>query len=170
MGIVYNYIAVTPKLLKDAQADQALAKALIYHDYGSPEPSGVLQRIDLDKAWDGVTYLISGERRATNDLYLPVDPLAQAVVGREERLGEGWFEEGREPLILEPDTVRRLALALAPLTQEDLRLHYDEDGMRAAEVYSVGASLDYYLNAFDVLKTFYDAAARDGAAVVIHTS
>jgi hypothetical protein len=68
----------------------------------------VLKRIDVDKAWGGVAYLLSVEKRATDDLYLPADPLPQAVLDNEERLGYGWFEEGREPLILNPAQVRSI--------------------------------------------------------------
>src|SRR4051794_34286835 len=125
MGIVYNYLALTPDLLLKAQGDKDLAEALIYRDWETPERPGVLLRIDIDKAWDGLAYLLSTERRATDDLYLPADPLAQAVLGCEERLGYDWFEEGWEPLILNPGKVRFLAAALAPVTQEDIEVHYD---------------------------------------------
>jgi hypothetical protein len=75
-----------------------------------------------------------------------------------------------EPLILEPDKVQAIARALAPLTHKDLRVHYNVEAMRAADVYSAGAELNYFLRAFDVLKTFYAQAANAGAAVVIYRS
>ncbi|MCE9567126.1 MAG: YfbM family protein [Planctomycetes bacterium] len=170
MGIVFNYLALKPALLKKAQGDKDVAEALIHHEDGTPEPKGVLNRIQVDKAWDGIAYLLSAERRATDDLYLPADPLAQAVVGREEMLGYGWFEEGKEPLILKPTDVRKIAAALKPVQQKHLRANYDVEAMRAADVYTAGADVKYLLGYFASLKAFYVQAAQAGAAVVIYTS
>jgi Domain of unknown function (DUF1877) len=130
----------------------------------------LIARIHVDKAWDGIAYLLSAERRATDDLYLPADPLAQAALGSEERLGYGWFEEGWEPLILNPAEVRSIAAALAPIQQKHLRAHYDADAMRAADVYSAGAEMKYFLDYFTRLKAFYTKSTQAGAAVVIYTS
>jgi hypothetical protein len=170
VGVVYNYLALKPSLLKKAQGDEDFAKALIRHEDGTPEPTGVLDRIHVDKAWDGIAFLLSAERRATDDLYLPADPLAQAVFGRGEMLGYGWFEEGKEPQILKPTEVRKIAAALKPVQRRHLRSQYDVAAMRTAAVYTAGADVEYFLDYFARLKTFYTQAAKAGAAVVIYTS
>jgi hypothetical protein len=170
MGIVYNYLAITPDLLEKAQLDRVIAEALIHREYDAPELAGVLARTHIDKAWDGIAYLLSEERRATDDLYLPSDLLAQAVLGSEETLGYGWFEEGREPLILSPKEVGAITAALAPVKLGHLRAYYDVDAMTKADVYSAGVVLDYFLDYFAQLKSFYADAANAGATVLIYMS
>jgi hypothetical protein len=91
-------------------------------------------------------------------------------LGSEEMLGYGWFEEGKEPLILNPGEVCSIAAALAPVQAKHLRDHYDVAAMRAADVYVAGADLKYLLDYFARLKAFYAQAAQAGAAVVIYTS
>lgn len=169
MSIVYNYLALKPNLLKKAQQEKELAQALI-HPEAASEQTGVVARIDVDKAWDGIAYLLSAERRATDDLYLPSDPLARAVLGGGNILGDGWFEEGHEPVILKPAEVRSIAQALAPLTDKALRALYNLKAMRAADVYTAGADVDYLLGHFAKLKAFYADAAKAKAAVVIYRS
>ena len=77
MGIIFCYLAVPPEVIARAQRDARFASAIISGEDEEAErllPPGC-ERIDVDKAWDGIWYLLSEERRATDDPYAPFDLL-----------------------------------------------------------------------------------------------
>lgn len=129
---------------------------------------GLPGRIDLDKAWDGIAWLISEERRERP--YMLPDPSlpeTQAIYGT-DRQGEGLLFR------YSPAQVVRIAEALRPLREEDLRRRFAPAEMLAAEVYpriwDEGEEvLDYLLTNYRKLRALYldAAAAKDGVVSLI---
>ncbi len=129
---------------------------------------GLPGRVDLDKAWDGIAWLISEERRERP--YMLPDPSlpeTQAIYGVDPE-GTGLLFRNL------PARVQRIAAALRPIEEEDLRRRFAPAKMLAAEVYpriwDEGEEvLDYLVSNFRKLRALYlDAAAgRDGVVSLI---
>jgi hypothetical protein len=172
VGICFHYLSVPPRILKRCQEDSELDPYTILLDKCGEErelPSG-WQHIDVDKAWDGIAYLLSAERRATDDLFFPSDLLGQAVDGA-EILNEERLDQGRScPRYLPPRKVKEVVAALKGIGPALFRKHFDPNAMEAADVYPSGwheDRLDYLLGYFKELKNFYKNAAARGHAVIV---
>jgi Domain of unknown function (DUF1877) len=166
MTIVYHYLALAPDLLGMAQKSVGLTRRLM-QSKGIDWALGVRERIDLDKAWDGICYLLSAERRANEELAEPTDLLARAVLG-----GQLLHEELRhvgEPRFLTREEVVQVGGAVAALGPAHLRPHFNVDAMIEADVYPGDwdrIGVDYLLRHFDKWRTFYVRAAF--SAAVLH--
>ena len=118
--------------------------------------------VDLDKAWHGIHWLLTGSSGPT------VDPVSEAIFGGEE-VGE---EIGYGPArLLAPDRVRAVAAALATLDEPTLRARADLGAMARADVYPGIWDEDdvvdtYLLPYLDELRSFYADAAAAGETVI----
>lgn len=120
------------------------------------------QFLDLDKAWHGLHWLLTGSVDDTST------PTGQAVLGGSE-IGEDWGYG--PPRLLRPDDVRRVAEALGALTADDLRARFDASAMAAAGVYPFiwdeeDVFDDYLAPSYELLRDFYARAASRGDAVL----
>lgn len=118
--------------------------------------------LDLDKAWHGLHWLLTGSVDDTST------PAGQAVLGGTE-IGEDWGYG--PPRLLRPDDVRRVAEALDAVTADDLRARFDAGAMTAADVYPFiwdeeDVFEEYLAPSFDLLRDFYARAASRGDAVL----
>ncbi len=118
---------------------------------------------DLDKAWHGIHWLLTGSADPTGDL------LSDALLGGEEvgdDLGYG------APRLLGPERVAEVADALAAVDADLLRSRFEPAAMRAAPVYPdvwdrEDESLEgWLLGELDGLRGFYRAAATAGESVI----
>jgi hypothetical protein len=118
---------------------------------------------DLDKAWHGIHWLLTGSAEPTGDV------LSDAVLGGEEvgdDLGYG------APRLLTAGRVADVADALAGVDADVLHARFDPEAMRAAQVYPdvwdrEDDSLEgWLLGELDGLRGFYRAAATAEQAVI----
>ena len=118
---------------------------------------------DLDKAWHGIHWLLTGSAEPTGEL------LSDAVLGGEEvgeDLGHG------APRLLGPARVQEVAEALMSLDADLLRSRFDAEAMRAAQVYpgvwdpADGTLEGWLLGELDGLRGFYRAAATAEQSVI----
>ena len=119
--------------------------------------------IDLDKAWHGIHWLLTGETWGGEE------PLGLAIIGGEDigpDLGYG------PACFVTPSDVQAVAAALADLTEEELARRYDPPAMDAQHIYPTlwerdgPEGLNYLVHYFRVLVRFYADAARNGDAVL----
>ena len=117
--------------------------------------------VDLDKAWHGLHWLLTGATAPTDELE------SSAIYGGEpvgEDLGNG---PGR---LIATGQVRRLSPRLAKMPLQSLRARADPVAMNKADVYPGGwvdADFDVVLApAFRRLRVFYRAAAESDEAVI----
>lgn len=126
------------------------------------ESDGDEMSVDLDKAWHGVHWLLTGAADVTDDV------TSDAVFGGEpmsEDLGYG------PPRLLPAGRVRVVADALERLDVDGLRERMDGQAMTDAEIYpSIWDEPDvfdqYLAPAFERLRSFYLAAAANREAVI----
>lgn len=118
--------------------------------------------IDLDKAWHGIHFLLTG------DAWDPGGTAAGlAVMGGEPVGVDGPYGPTR---LLSPEDVKAVAAALGPLTADELRGRFDPDAMTDVypDLWDQGEPAFRYLwNAFERLRALYADAAAAGDAVLI---
>jgi len=113
-------------------------------------------RLELDKAWHGVHYVLSGTVEPGESL------LSQAVLGGTE-IGDDFSGYGPARCFT-AEQVADLAAALA-----DADPHFDAQRMNELEIYPFGWSgeaRDWILDELANLRTFYADAAANGRAIV----
>ncbi len=128
-----------------------------------------LQRKDdtilkLDKSWQGLHYLMTGSAEQ------PKGVLGQAILGGRE-VGE---DLGYGPArVLTPENVKKIAVALAQVTQASLAARYDPATMERLKIYPPiwtregTEGLRFLQNYLPALKAFYQRAADSGSEVVL---
>jgi hypothetical protein len=161
MGMTVVARELDSEQLATLLADPSVANDLIL-DEGDDEGDGA-GWLDLDKAWHGVHFLLTGAAWGTDN------PLGGAVLGGRE-VGE---DDGYgPPRLLEPELVREVAEALGVVTDAELRARFDPEEMQRLDIYpqiwDEGDILDEYLMPnVQQLRDFYARAAARDAAVLI---
>lgn len=130
--------------------------------------------MDIDKAWGGILYLLTGKAFASGSPEDEVDSLNRIFFSAQ------FFDEdidvGYGPAhYLTPEQVAGIHRKIASLTEADLKAHYDPEAMSEEE--ELYPSLDwneedfeYLYSHFQVLKSFFATAASRGEAIVTFLS
>lgn len=153
MGMSGCFAAVDASTLERLRASPDQLEDFLYPDDGDSEPEN---SVCVDKAWHGIHYLLAGDVDHVDA------PAGWAVMGGRE-IGE---DMGYGPARwLDPDQVRRVAEALPDVDEFSVR--FDPEAMTRNGVYPDviwlrdADSLDYLVENYEPLLTFYrDAAAR----------
>ena len=121
------------------------------------------QAIDLDKAWHGIHWLLTGDEWAGEE------PLSLAIVGGEDIGPDLGYGPAR---FVTPAQTQAVATALAALTDKELQRRFDPVAMDEHKIYpgiwerDGAEALDYLLPYFRMLARFYADAARRGDGVL----
>jgi hypothetical protein len=134
-------------------ADPSLVSEMLDRDEGDEGP----ELLDIDKAWHGIHFLLTGGARGGEAL--AVDPI---FGGRE--LGPA--------RVLGPDEVKQAAEALAKVPTRKLWARYDAKLMTNAQIYpefweEKKDALDYLIFHFEKLVEYYRDAAKRGNGMLI---
>lgn len=128
------------------------------------EGFGPFADLDVDKAWHGIHYLVTGS--ATEG----ASPLNFLLLGG-RTIGE---DMGYGPARgFSPSEVKAIAAALSAVTADTLRSRYDAKVMQREDIYpgfwvrEGDEGLRYVLNHFEDLREFVVGAAEDGEALVV---
>jgi hypothetical protein len=122
---------------------------------------------DIDKAWDGIIYLLTGHPLQDSvglapDLSRVI--FSGQVVDDQQDLGMGPAH------YLTPIQVAEASAELSLISSDTLRERFDPAAMMAADVYPgiwEGADIpQYLLDSFDELKEVYASAAADGDGMI----
>jgi hypothetical protein len=131
---------------------------------------GEVQSTDLDKAWHGIHYLLTGTA------YEGKGPASYLLMGGE---AVGDVDVGYGPArALDPAAVHDFQKALAGLTTEALRARFNPAEMKALEIYpdiwdrdpAEDDTLQYCLEYFETLRTFVGIAASKNQGLLIYVS
>lgn len=133
---------------------------------GSRKPSVAQSELgsllEIDKAWHGVHYLLTGSAQDAEG------PLGQAILGGTEIGDDGGYGPARYLL---PEEVKGVAIALENVADDQLRNRYDAAALSAANVYPGGwddpDNLEWLLEAVGKLQSFYRGAAANGSAALL---
>lgn len=161
MGMVGCFSALPETRLADLRRDPDSIEEYLYPDDGESDPP---YYIDVDKAWHGIHYLLTGTAHGGDRL------LSLAIVGGEEFGPEVGCGPAR---FLTPAEVAAVSTALAALTIDALCERFDPQDMAAKSIYpdviwvrDGREALEYLLEGYQQLVVFYRDAAARGDAVV----
>ena len=161
MGMVACFTSVSEETLARLREDEDLIEEFLYPDDGDSEPDNY---IDLDKAWHGLHYLLTGEADGGQL------PLGLTVIGGEEFGPDVGYGPAR---FLSAHQVAQVAKALESITVESLSAKFDPQDMEEKQIYpdviwvrDGSDALDYLLENYQQLEVFYRDAAARGDAVI----
>jgi len=121
---------------------------------------------DLDKAWQGIHWLLTGSAFCTHE------PLCYLVAGGQE-VSLTDFGYG-PPRTLTSSQITTWDDALSKISPEELARRFDAKAMLAADVYPQiwiePDSLDYLLDAYRRLRDFVSVARRAHAGLLVYLS
>jgi hypothetical protein len=117
----------------------------------------------IDKAWDGVDFLLTGRAEAGNP------PLNNVVRGGKKTGKDLGYGPAR---YLTPQEVQEVSRALAAITREKLRERIDPKAMTREGVYcwfeNEGEDgLEYFLSYYDEVRRYFQDAARKGHGMLL---
>jgi hypothetical protein len=163
MGIVACFASVSEDTLARFREDSDEFEEFLYPDDGD-----VPNSVDIDKSWDAIHYLLTGEGIQQTEDYS--EPQTLAINGGEEFGPDVGYGPAR---FLLPDQVAAVSKVLTKLTKAELKRRFNTNDMIEENVYlshswedDEKAGLSYVLEYFKQLTTFYRAAAERGDAVI----
>ena len=130
--------------------------------------------MDIDKAWGGILYLLTGKAFASGSPEDEVDSLNRIFFSAQ--LFDEDMDVGYGPAhYLTPEQVAGINHKIASLTEADLKSHYDPEAMNKEE--KLYPSLDWNEKIFDylyfhfqALQSFFATAASRREAIVTYLS
>jgi hypothetical protein len=162
---------LTDKLKKDGHVDLGANKELMNElsAWAAERKAEVGDtEVELDKAWHGIHYLLTGSAE-------PSGTLASKVIMGGESIGP---DQGYGPAqLLKPDEVKAIAQLLEQTTPDMLRERFKPKEMTRLGIYpdviwerDGDEALQYVLDYYKLLAAFYKRAAERGQAVLFAIS
>lgn len=165
MGVIAGYTSVPSDVAQRCRTDAEYCEHVLSREGRLAES----RHLYLDKAWDGLSYLISPARREAYNSRESTDALRQAIEGTEP-LNDAIDAGYGPPMLVPPQVVAQAAALLSAITSTALAEHFDPAAMEAAEVYPGSweeIGLSYPECYFEDLRSFYAAAAEAAHAVLV---
>ena len=165
MGMIMNLFRVSKQ-----EFDNFVAKPSLFEEWAETFYENDERLLDIDKAWSGILYLLTGKAFASGSLEDEVDSLNRIFFSAQ------FFDEdmdvGYGPAhYLTPEQVAGINRKIASLTEADLKSHYDPEAMNKEK--KLYPSLDWNEKIFDylyfhfqALQSFFATAASRGEAIV----
>lgn len=161
--MISTILRVSDAELKDFLEDSSLLEERIYDEDSDEDPD----LLDLDKAWEGIFYLLTGT--STEEIENAKPPLSWAIVGdkvldEEQDLGYGPASYNTSA------QVKEISEALNAFSTKDLIAKYDGEKMMEMgiypEIWEDEDSLSFLTEHFESLKDFYNHASKNNQAVI----
>jgi hypothetical protein len=165
MGMVACFAAVNLETLNKLKENPVEIEEYLYPEDGEEEPPNY---IDVDKAWNGIHYMLTGTADGGSE------PLSLVVLGGEEIGADLGYGPAR---FLTPQQVQAISAALTALGEEEFQKRFAPKEMEAANVYPEiiwvrdgQEALDYVMENYRPLVIFYSEAAARGDGVILWLS
>jgi hypothetical protein len=160
MSMIANLLRVTKADLDAYLNDSSLLEESVYND--EVENPNL---VDLDKSWDGILFLLTGQNVANTEHPLAKVLFSGQLIDEEQDLGYGPAH------YLTPEQVVELNAQIANISIADLKQKYDPKKMNEIEVYPSiwdegDEAFDYLAQYFKDLQQVYADAAKNGEAVI----
>ncbi|MRW83814.1 DUF1877 family protein [Pseudoduganella sp. FT26W] len=162
MGMCAYFVPVTGEQIALFTEEPDELIAFLFPDDLDQEPEG---RIDADKAWHAIHFLLNGSAMPEE-----TDP-APAIFGGEPIGEELDYGPAR---VLQPAEVQALAGTLAGIDAAQLRARYVPEQLTEADIYpsmwdrNDDTDLDYVIENYLHMATFYRGAAERGDGVLLY--
>jgi len=162
MSMVANLLRVTQTELDQYLMDSSLLENRIYNEESDTAERGLT---DIDKAWDGILFLLTGKNVASTEHPLAKVFFSGQLIDEEQDLGYGPAH------YVTPAQVVALHQQLANITIANLKAKFDPEKMIQLEVYpniwDEGENAYSYLQDYFIeVKNTYSKAAENGEAII----
>ena len=159
MGMILTLLRVSSEELEHYLNDKELLTDRIFNDDGE-DP----KLVDIDKAWDGIIFLLTGERSAETQHPLARILFSGNIISEDQDLGYGPAH------YLTAVEVQALNNALVELSEEEVASKYDGNKMAALNIYPSNweseEEKEYLMEYFIEVKSIYAQAAENGEAII----
>lgn len=158
--MIGNLLRVTKSELEEYLKDSSLLEDKIYND-----ETGNENLVDIDKAWDGIIFLLTGQCLATANHNLVKVLFSGQLINKEQDLGYGPAH------YLTPEQVTELNNKISTITIVDLKEKFDPEKMNKLDVYPAiwdegDDVFDYVADGFLTLQNVFAKATKNGEAII----
>lgn len=161
MSMIGNLLRVTKTELEEYLKDSSLLEKRIYEDEAESDNPSLT---DIDKSWDGILFLLTGNGlESAGDHPLVKIFFSEQFIDEEQDLGYGPAH------YLTPEQVATLNEHISNLKVEDLKQNYDPSRMEAVypSIWDEGDdAFDYLSQYFIQVKQVYADATKNGEAII----
>ncbi|MFV0331834.1 MAG: YfbM family protein [Dysgonomonas sp.] len=164
MSMISNFLRVSQEELDSFLENSALLEDRFYNEGDDEDPC----MLDIDKAWDGIIYLLTGKSIQGIDMSdqsgLHTVILSGQLIDPEQDMGYGPAH------YLTPDQVQELSATISKETRESMLSRFKPADMH--DVYPTiweeegEEAFDYVFANFQELQKFYAQAAKENQAVI----
>lgn len=158
MSMIGNLLRVTKSELEEYLKDSSLLEDRIYNNENE-------KLVDIDKSWDGIIFLLTGQSLATADHNLARVLFSGQLINENQDLGYGPAH------YLKPEQVTELNNEISTITIADLKGKFDPERMIELQVYPAiwdeeDDVFDYVADGFLTLQNAFAKAAKNGEAII----
>jgi hypothetical protein len=162
MSMIGNLLRISRTELEKYLKDSSLLESSIYGEEADGQNPNL---VDIDKAWDGIIYLLTGQGIAKADHPLLRILFGGQIIDENQDLGYGPAH------YLTPEQVAELNCQIEKFTIADLKQNYDPKKMTELEVYPTiwdegDEAFDYLSGYFVTVQQVYSDATRNGEAII----
>ena len=140
--------------LGDTFSQLAADAAKRFSDSGL-DSSDVGEILDIEKAWHGLHFLLTGTQ------WQPTDPPGNVVMGGKEIGDDLGYGPAR---FLNPNETSAAAMALEQVSEQELEASFNAEAFKAADIYAGHwddpEELQWIMDAFRRVKSYFSEAAR----------
>jgi hypothetical protein len=159
--MIGNLLRVTKPELEEYLKDSSLLESRIYKDESDDEENNL---VDIDKSWDGIIFLLTGENFANTNHPLAKVLFSGQVIDEEQDLGYGPAQ------YLTVEQVKELNEQISKISIDVLIKKYDAKKMTELEVYpNIWGNVveKYYLiDYFQTIQEVYAEASKNNEAII----
>lgn len=160
MSMIGNLLRVTKSELGDYLKDSSLLEEKIYDDETENE-----NLVDIDKSWDGIIFLLTGQGFATAEHNLVRVLFSGQIIDEEQDLGYGPAH------YLTPEQVIELNNEISTITIDDLKQKFNPKKMTELDVYPPiwkegNDAFDYVVDGFLTLQNVFADASKNREAII----
>ncbi|WP_447637856.1 YfbM family protein [Flavobacterium microcysteis] len=162
--MIASLLRVTKSELEGYLKDSSSLEDKIYTDETENE-----NLVDIDKSWDGIIFLLTGQSLATAEHNLVRILFSGQIIDEEQDLGYGPAH------YLTPEDVAELNNEISTITIADLKQKFNPEKMNELEVYPTiwdegDDAFDYVADGFSTLQNVFADATKNGEAIITFLS
>ncbi|QQT28262.1 YfbM family protein [Sphingobacterium spiritivorum] len=158
--MIANLLRVTTSELEAYLKDSSLLEDSIYNDEEDTE-----NLVDIDKSWDGIIFLLTGQSLATAKHNLVRILFSGQIIDEEQDLGYGPAH------YLTAEQVAELNGEISAITIADLKQRFNPEKMNELEIYPIiwdegDDAFDYLADGFLTLQNVFAEATKNKEAII----
>jgi len=161
MSMIGNLLRVSRTELEEYLKDSQLLENRIYDDESE---EGDPNLVDIDKAWDGIIFLLTGQNLENSNHPLTAVLFSGQFIDEEQDLGYGPGQ------YLTPEQVKELNDKISSITTVELNKKYDAKRMTELEVYpnvwENDDEVNYLTGYFQTIQEVFAEASKKDEAII----